>query len=274
VDSVLLTSRDGGSTWEEQHILGLAPDERPFIAAVHPRNPDVLYLRTRGPQATEGFVDDRLLYSDDGGKALREIFRASADILGFALADDGNTVLAGLGDSRDPLGLRPVDPSALGVYRATDLNFTFERGLRGQVGCLLDAPEGLFICGANSQRYELGLSLDEGATASRVFSFGKQVDLLACGAQTTVASVCNDAWPFICPTIGNCNSQQDAGSANPAAAGDGAGCCSSGARPAPDTTKTGTARLDVLSSSREPLVAAGVLVALLRRKRRVTARRV
>jgi hypothetical protein len=266
---VLIASTDGGTTWTEYPIAGLSADERPFIAAVHPTNPDVLFVRTQSPQTSEGFVESRLLYSDTAGKSFREVFRASADMLGFALADAGSTVLLGYGDSRDPLGLRPVDTSAVGVYRAGTQDFAFERGIRGQVGCLLDAPAGLFVCGTTSlQHYELGLSLDTGATASPVFKFGKQIDLLSCDAKSTVATACTDLWPIVCQTIGACSLGPDAGPATPATGGDG-GCCSSANGPARGPgAGTGTARLDVFSSSPEALVAGGIVAAALCRRRR------
>src|SRR4029077_19909682 len=123
-------------------------------------------------ETDKGFVQSRLLYSDNAGASFREVFRGSADMLGFALADRGSRVLIGLGDSRDALLLRPVDKSALGIYRADVTSFVFEPALRGQVGCLTFGAEGLFVCGSNATlHYELGLSHDTGSTASRVFAF-------------------------------------------------------------------------------------------------------
>jgi len=123
----LLVSKDRGATWQRYAIAGTTLDDQPFIAAIHPSNPDVLFVRTRGPQTDEGFVESRLLYSDTAGATFREIFRASADMLGFALAEGGNRVLVGLGDARDALNLRPVDPSALGIYRAEAPDFEIGR---------------------------------------------------------------------------------------------------------------------------------------------------
>lgn len=221
----LFVSRDRGASWQENSLRGTSLDDQPFIAAVHPSNPDVLFVRTRSPETDKGFVHARLLYSNTAGATFREVFRGSADMLGFALADGGNEVLVGLGDSRDPLLLRPVDKSALGIYRADVSNFVFEPALRGQVGCLTPATDGLFVCGSNATlQYELGLSHDVGLTASRVFGFGKQIDMLACDEQSSVATKCAATWEVQCEQLGVCSVEKDTGAnASPPPSDDG-GC--------------------------------------------------
>lgn len=224
-NGAVFVSRDRGATWQEHPLRGTSLDDQPFIAAVHPSNPDVLFVRTRSPETDKGFVHSRLLYSDTAGATFREVFRGSADMLGFALADGGNEVLVGLGDSRDPLLLRPVDKSALGIYRADVSNFVFEPALRGQVGCLTPATDGLFVCGSNATlQYELGLSHDVGLTATRVFGFGKQIDLLACDEQSSVTTRCATTWEVQCEQLGACSVEKEAGgNAGPPPSDDG-GC--------------------------------------------------
>jgi MYXO-CTERM domain-containing protein len=225
-------SGDRGTTWQEHTLRGTSLDDQPFIAAVHPSNPDVLFVRTRGPETDKGFVTSRLLYSDNAGATFREVFRGSADMLGFALADGGNRVLVGLGDSRDPLQLRPVDKSALGIYRADVPGFVFEPALRGQVGCLTFGSDGLFVCGSNATlHYELGLSDDVGSTASRVFTFGKQLDLLACDDGSSIARECASLWPIVCEGLGACDGEKDAAAPTSAAAPADDGGCSVSATP-------------------------------------------
>lgn len=272
--SVFLVSRDAGATWETHSIQGLSADEDPFIAAVHPTNPDVVYVRVRGPEVNSGFVKSRLLYTDTAGSSFREIFAAPADMLGFALTNGGDTALVGLGDTRDPLGLRPVDPNALGVYRASPPDFNFARGLLGQVGCIAATSAGLFVCGAHeSEGFELGLSRDLGSTATRVLDFGRQITLLACGATSAVATQCTDIWPFVCPQIGVCPNQPDTGTGASGGGTTGGGCCGSGSSGTNQQPSTGTAHLDMLSESPEWLALAGVAAALARRSGRRAARR-
>jgi len=270
--AIFLVSRDAGATWDQRPIPGLSGDDDAFIAAVHPTNPDVVFVRVRGPEVKSGFVQSKLLYTGDAGTTWREIFNAPADMLGFALASGGGTALVGLGDTHDPLGLRPVDPNALGVYHASGPDFTFGRGLSGQVGCLAATAAGLFVCGAHeSEGFELGLSHDLGATATRVMDFGKQINLLACDAKSGVAINCTDIWPLVCPQVGVCPAQPDTGS-SASGGGTSGGCCSSGTGDSNQGPKTGTARLDVLSESPEWLALAGILT-LLARRRGAPARR-
>ena len=92
--------------------------------------------------------DDSLLVSDDGGDAFSEPLRQSAALLGFALANDGETLLAGYGDPRtDPaLSLR----EELGIYAAPMApanELTFERIVADlDVSCLHATPSGLYVC--------------------------------------------------------------------------------------------------------------------------------
>lgn len=270
----LFASTDGGQSWVEHPIEGLSKGEQPYIAAVHPTNPDALFVRLKGPEATTGFIESRLLYSSDAGSTFREVFRASAELFGFALANNGNEVFVGLGNSRDELELRPVDPSALGIYRAAVPSFGFERGLRGHVGCLLSSPAGLFACGNSaSEHFELALSQDDGSTVSPVLALGHQVDLLVCSGKNTAADTCRDTWPFVCPIVGACSSKPDSGTPIAASGGDGGGGCCGGSTPARGDVKTGTERLDVLSDSPQVLSLAALLAAGLRRARRTTRRR-
>jgi len=118
----LFRSKDGGATWEQRLISGTSRQSAPFIAKVHPTDPDTLFVRVRGEWNGTDKVESWLLYSNDAGETWRELFRANADMLGFAIAPDGS-VLLGMGDTRDVL--RPVDTSVLGIYRGSPPDFAF-----------------------------------------------------------------------------------------------------------------------------------------------------
>jgi hypothetical protein len=263
----LFVSRDRGASWQEHTIRGTSLDDQPFIAAVHPSNPDVLFVRTRGPDVVEGFVTSRLLYSDTAGASFREVFRASADMLGFSLVDDGNRVLLGLGDSRDAFRLRKVDQSALGIYRGALPGFVFERALRGQVGCLTSAAQGLFVCGSNATTlYELGLSHDIGSTATRIFRFGEQIDLLKCDPATSVGMFCETEWPSMCREIGKCSVEIEKPPLQASPPSNGDGCCGSAGASAAANPKASTARSAMVPDPPWLLALASALT-LLRRSR-------
>jgi photosystem II stability/assembly factor-like uncharacterized protein len=263
---LLLRSRDGGRSWDRVRIPGLSADDEPYIAAVHPTKPDTLYVRVKGASEPHQFVESWLLYTEDGGDTWRELFRGSADMLGFALVDGGDSVVVGLGDAHDASGERPSDPAATGVYRAVAPAFEFARLRQGQVGCLSPSSAGLYVCGSHAtEGYELGLSSDDGQTVSPVFDFGPALEGPPACSGTSSAATCTSGWPYLCDQLGACGaSATDAGPARAAHVRGGCGC-GSPAR-TPPSPATGTARLDGTSTLAELLVSIATLVAALLRR--------
>ncbi len=140
---VLLVANDDGRTWSE-HRVELSRGERGlFIAAVDPKHDGRLYLRTGG------FSANRLFVSDDAGTTTRPIFSGTA-LLGFALADGGDTVYVG---SR-----------ATGVHRASTRDFRFEARDASPVQCLLATAGKLWECAPATGGSVLRVSTDGGAT--------------------------------------------------------------------------------------------------------------
>ena len=207
--AVLFRSSDGGETWQVLPIPGASRTNPAFIAAIHPTNPDVVYIRVQSTRSG-GQAESLLLYTDDAGDSFKEIFRGPADLLGFSLSADGNEVLIGLGDPFDPTGVRTVDAAALGIYRAAQPDFSFTRRFSGHVGCLTRSSGGLFICGNTSRtEFILGLSTDAGQTALPVLELGHVRGPLACG-QTL--RICQPEWPQSCALVDSCSSgARDAG---------------------------------------------------------------
>lgn len=225
----LLRSRDGGETWERRRLRGASLYNEPYIAAVHPTNPDVLYVRVKGPDQQQGFISSHLLYSDDAGDSFREIFRGPADMLGFALSPDGGRVYLGLGDSRELSGFRKVEASALGVYEAAAPEFAFSRVFEGQIGCLTYSGSTLFACGAHySSGFEIAASKDDGRTFETLLDFGGIQGPLRCEGANDVGPECGPAWPATCEPIGVCPSRGADASSEPAPAPQtDSGCCGS-----------------------------------------------
>lgn len=202
---VLLRSEDGGATWSRSLIPGASIQHAPFIAAVDPTNPDVLYVRTQGAINADGFVESALLYTDDAGETWREIFRGPGDLLGFALSADGTRVSVGLGDTLDRA--RPVDRDAIGIYRAETATFEFERVFVGQVGCLNESGDRLFVCGnQDSEGFELGVSTDQGGTIAKVLSLGEVRGPVSCPTGALTPRVCSSEWKSACSLVGQCDS--------------------------------------------------------------------
>jgi hypothetical protein len=191
-------------------------------------------------------------------------------MLGFALSPDGGTVLVGMGDTRDVL--RPVDSTAIGLYRANSTSLSFSRVSNGQVGCLMYSGDKLYVCGSQTTvGYELGVSTDDGTTVSPLFKYGTVKGPLACPAGTPQAMICGPEWQYACPGLGSCP-HVNAG----ASAGSGAsstGCCGS-ATPKSDQ-QIGMTRLDMLPDANGVwLAATGLLAGAVRRWTRMRRRRV
>jgi photosystem II stability/assembly factor-like uncharacterized protein len=212
---VLYRSEDGGETWVRRDIPDTDNINQPYLSAVDPANPDILYVRVRGPNATApSFVENRLIYSDDGGESWRELLRDNADFLGFALAPDGKTVFIGMGDSREPGNARPVDETVLGIYRSPAPAFDFKRvsddpehPAVGHIGCLTFDGEDLWVCGSQfDQGFELGRSSDRGQTIEPLMELDSIEGPVICPCETSTGSSCVSEWPDLCTTIGRCES--------------------------------------------------------------------
>jgi MYXO-CTERM domain-containing protein len=154
----LLVSEDGGSTWSAPRpIQGATSPDQPYIAAVHPDDPDTLFVRTDAwtPNDDSGLdeANDALFVTTDGGLTFREVLRKHAKIFGFALSPDKSAVVAGYGDPKQ--AARDVYPEDVGIYRArtADLGVAgdvvaapFMQALNEAVSCLTWNDHGLYAC--------------------------------------------------------------------------------------------------------------------------------
>jgi len=158
-DPVVIVSEDGGRSYrasspafdDADTVLGA------YIGAVSPTDPDRVYLRVaRRVTTTDGLYarDDSLAVTSDGGNTFTEVLRARANLLGFALSPDGNTVLSGYGDPRTDE--TASSPDAVGVYAANADELAFERVVADvDVSCLRYTERGLYLCAV--ERDPLGL---------------------------------------------------------------------------------------------------------------------
>ncbi len=228
---VLVRSSDGGDSFESV-TLPLAPGEYPYIAAVHPTDPDVLYVRTDAWTPDDDGVlraNDALLYSDDGGRTFREIHRAGAKLFGFALSPDGTQVLLAYGDPVEPS--RAVDAAALGIYRAQVGEHEFSKIYAGSVSCLSWSERALYACTSQTERgFALGVAndadfeLDDAEPFAALLDLTKVAGPVECPACSSSA-VCAETWSETCATFGNCEtssaSTTECAAGAPANAGSG-----------------------------------------------------
>lgn len=226
---VLVRSSDAGESFESA-LLPIPPAEYPYIAAVHPTDPDVVYLRTDAWVADDDGVlraQDALLYSDDGGRTFSEIHRAGAKLFGVALSPDGSQLLIAYGDPVEPS--RKVDASVLGIYRAQVGEHEFSKIYAGSVSCLSWTRTGLYACTSQAERgFALGITADAGFDLEDAEPFTPLLDLAAiagpleCPACSSGA-VCAATWSETCTTFGNCESSSVSAPSDDACGGAPAG---------------------------------------------------
>ncbi len=187
---VFLESTDGGMTWTSIDIPNTDSSSAPFIAAVHPRDPHKIFIRTDGWASADGAdedaADDALLYSSDSGRTWTQVLRKAAKLLGFAISPDGDTVIAGYGDPTE-LG-RSVVAADMGVYRASIAEMQFSQSYSGNdVTCLTWTQAGIYVC---TERPESGTYEELAVFAPATF--------LADGAPTSLMRLGDVQGPLPC----------------------------------------------------------------------------
>jgi len=197
--SVVVRSDDAGKTW--QAPLELATAGTAQVAAVHPTNPDVVYLRVGGwgTSGSEGAV----LHSGDGAKSFSEVLRKSAPLMGLTLSPDGAKLFAAYGN---PRGGVKLDEAALGLYSATTADHAFTRVHDTPVACATFVAGELWACTSQfDDGFEIGRSSDDGKTFAPVMELAALDGPLECAPSSTVGTTCTAAgWDDVCRDIGKC----------------------------------------------------------------------
>ncbi|HVR19471.1 MAG TPA: hypothetical protein VMS65_07240, partial [Polyangiaceae bacterium] len=233
--AVLARSLDGAESWDSVPISAADADGvlGTYLAGVAPSDPDRVIVRASRRTLTEnGYYvwDDSLLVSDDGGDAFFEVVRRNAALLGFAFANDGETLLAGYGDPRTDPALSL--PEELGIYAAPMApanELTFERIVADVgVSCLYATPSGLYVCatetdplGVNATLegdFHLGFHAGSSLPASRA-DFTPLLKLR--DVRGPAVTLCDPEWQRVCAQFFACDN-------DPRELSDGALLCGEG----------------------------------------------
>jgi len=223
---LFLRSHDRGDTWETTAIPFTNAYASPWIAAIHPRDGNKIFVRTDAWKRKESERDqaaDALLYSEDGGTTWVTLLRpggldhgiAGAKLLGFALSPDGSTVLAGYGDPVDPT--RSIDPEHLwkGIYKSsTDGRFSFGSGapdaptavFKGSVSSLTWTAKGIYAyLSPMGEPQNLIFTTDPSFAPSSLTTLMKANDVLGVSpcCRGRAATVCS--WNVDCVVLGACD---------------------------------------------------------------------
>jgi hypothetical protein len=198
---------DGGASWEMFDVPGSGAGTAPYIGAIDPADPDVLYVRLDG-------APGKLLVSEDAGESYAPLLDTVGFLKAFALSPDGATVLAG-GD---------ID----GLWSAPAKSSSFEKASDVGARCLRWDGEKVYACAdAVNTGFSIGVSTDGGHTFAPLLDIACLTGPLDCAAGTTVGDTCPDAWPAIDVQLGECTA--GAGGGGTGAGGGSTDAATSGA---------------------------------------------
>jgi hypothetical protein len=275
-----MASTDGGASWTSHPIPNTSIDEAPYLAAVHPLDPNKVFVRTDSWVPIDGALTahDALLYSADGGITWTELFRSKAKLFGFALSPDGSEVLVGYGDPQPGAG--QVVSGPFGVFKSSTDAFSFERVMDAHVGCLAWTAAGAYVCASQAfDGFELGFARGgdfgrEGGALERLLLLDRVAGPLACDTATR-GSVCAASWPIACATFGACRDAgaRDGGPTGAMGAEGGSDASAGEVRTEGGGCACGVARRGPLDAAWVTLVGAMFAMRSLRRARAATTPR-
>jgi len=251
---VLERTPDRGKTWEKLPIPGSNDTLLPYIGAIDPNNPDLVYVRL------DGDPSDKLIVSKDGGVGWNDAFVATGNLLGFALSPDGSTVA--VGGETDGLWLAPS--STLQFQKVSDL----------KVRCLTWASDGLYACADEfTDGFTVGVSTDNGKSFEPLMHLKELCGPLACDANTSTGKECPMYWGQTSLSLGDatCGDTADAGadggSSSSSSSGGGNGSGEGG-----DSSSCACSTPGGAIGSMLPALASLAAAALLRARRRAQRR--
>jgi hypothetical protein len=204
----LYRSNDRGKHWQRLGWSGLTTPlpaaTELYIAAVHPTNPDVVYVRTRY-LSSERTITSLLLYTSDGGASWKEIFRGSAPMMGFALSPDGTEAAVGLADPNN--AELTVAPGALGLWRSPAPAFEFRKVFDKTISCLTWTARGLYACSDSREAgFDVGLMTNTCPAFQVIQRRDRIMGPLACPVGSKTRTECTaQRWSTLCSPINlNC----------------------------------------------------------------------
>jgi MYXO-CTERM domain-containing protein len=207
---VIERSDDRGKTWQRFAIPGATEQSPPFLSAVDPNDPDVLYVRLDSAEA------DVLVVSRDGGLSWETAFEGNGPLLGFALSPDGKKVAVG-GD-KDGIRMAPAD--TLVFEKVSDLG----------AKCLLWTSDAFYACGEELENgFTIGISKNEGKTFQALHHLGR-ICPLECPSETTTEQECPSQWGAVALTLDAESCDADPPDAGPPSSAAASGSSNDGGR--------------------------------------------
>lgn len=219
----LLRSDDRGQTWQRFDIPGSDENRLPYLSAVDPNDPDVVYVRLDHDPI------DALVVSQDGGGTWSTAFESDGHLFGFALSPDGSRVALGGDDD--------------GIWVAPASSLEFAKVSQVGTKCLFWGPGGLYTCADEFRDgFLAAVSTDEGETFTDILHLQRLCEVLECPETTPVAKQCPAPFSAVqatlktqcdAPTTSTLSGGSSSGGGAAAPPGDDCGCRAPGRGGAP-----------------------------------------
>ena len=172
-------SDDRGATWT-RHPLPLP--ERPtsvFVSAIHPLDPDRLWVRVLFAADSDDSSPTALYRSDNGGVTWAEVAVTSDSMLGFALSPDGAALAYG---------------SLAGVFSGPSAGNEFAAVAAISNRCLTWSASGLYACGTEpADPFTLGLARSPEGEFEPLYRLADTCPQ-ECPDTSSFAITCGQAW--------------------------------------------------------------------------------
>lgn len=188
LQGVVERSDDGGLSWKRTTVQLPRGSGSMFVSAIHPKDPDQLWVRVPGRGDIYGVLPARLWRSTDGGASFDQVGETAGGMLGFALSPDGTRVA--FGGPLDGLFEAPSDASAA-PSKISDLI----------VSCLSWRPNGFYACALETMTpYSLGFASEP---TQRFVPLWHRADTCrdTCDSSSLLEMRCRAPWDEIAPMI-------------------------------------------------------------------------
>jgi hypothetical protein len=189
LEGIVLRSDDGGLSWSRITVRLPQGSGSMFLSAIHPEDPDRLWVRVPGRGDSFGVLPAELWQSADGGASFDPVGETTGGMLGFALSPDGNRVA--FGGPLDGLFLVPADASA-----------TPSKISEMPVSCLRWRESGLYACALETtERFGLGLAAEPTTLGFDTLWQRAGSCRPACAPPSLLEMRCRDPWEQLAPVI-------------------------------------------------------------------------
>jgi hypothetical protein len=189
LQGIVERSDDGGLSWKRNTVRLPQGTGTMFISAIHPTDPDRLWVRVPGYGDVFGVLPARLWLSTDAGASFEQVSDTQGGMLGFALSPDGNQIV--YGGPLDGMYVAPADASAAPA-KVSDM----------PVSCLRWRSTGLFACALESGNpFSLGVAQGPTQDFSSLWQRAETCRP-TCAPPSPLESKCQMPWEQLAPTIG------------------------------------------------------------------------